>query len=71
MNLLFVDELVDSGLDASGMESSLAILKKISRDARKSIWLVSHRDELVSRVGNILRVTKQNGFTTYSTEVEV
>jgi len=71
MNLLFVDELVDSGLDASGMESSLAILKKISRDARKSIWLVSHRDELVSRVGNILRVTKQNGFTTYSSDVEV
>lgn len=71
MNLLFVDELVDSGLDASGMESSLAILKKISRDARKSVWLVSHRDELVSRVGNILRVTKQNGFTTYSTDIEV
>ena len=70
MNLLFVDELVDSGLDASGMESSLAILKKISRDARKSVWLVSHRDELVSRVSNILRVTKQNGFTTYSTDVE-
>ena len=71
MNLLFVDELVDSGLDSSGMESSLAILKKISRDARKSVWLVSHRDELVSRVSNILRVTKQNGFTTYSTDVEV
>jgi DNA repair exonuclease SbcCD ATPase subunit len=71
MNLLFVDELVDSGLDASGMESSLAILKKISRDARKSVWLVSHRDELVSRVSNILRVTKQNGFTTYSSDVEV
>jgi len=71
MNLLFVDELVDSGLDASGMESSLAILKKISRDARKSVWLVSHRDELVSRVSNILRVTKQNGFTSYSTDLEV
>jgi len=71
MNLLFVDELVDSGLDASGMESSLAILKKISRDARKSVWLVSHRDELVSRVNNILRVTKQNGFTTYNTDIEV
>ena len=71
MNLLFVDELVDSGLDSSGMESSLAILKKISRDTRKSVWLVSHRDELVSRVSNILRVTKQNGFTTYSTDVEV
>jgi len=70
INLLFVDELVDSGLDSSGMESSLAILKKISRDSKKSVWLVSHRDELVSRVENILRVTKSNGFTTYDTDVE-
>ena len=69
-NLLFVDELVDSGLDSSGMESSLAILKKISRDSKKSVWLVSHRDELVSRVENILRVTKSNGFTTYDTDIE-
>lgn len=71
INLLFVDELVDSGLDSSGMESSLAILKKISRDSKKSVWLVSHRDELVSRVENILRVTKSNGFTTYGTDTEV
>lgn len=71
INLLFVDELVDSGLDASGMEGSLAILKKISRDQKKSVWLVSHRDELVSRVENILKVTKSNGFTTYSTDTEV
>ena len=71
INLLFVDELVDSGLDASGMEGSLAILKKISRDSKKSVWLVSHRDELVARVENILKVTKSNGFTTYSTDTEV
>lgn len=71
INLLFVDELVDSGLDASGMEGSLAVLKKISRDQKKSVWLVSHRDELVSRVENILKVTKSNGFTTYSTDTEV
>ena len=71
INLLFVDELVDSGLDSSGMESSLAILKKISRDSKKSVWLVSHRDELVARVENILRVTKSNGFTTYGSDVEI
>lgn len=70
INLLFVDELVDSGLDASGMEGSLAILKKISRDSKKSVWLVSHRDELIARVENILKVTKNNGFTTYSTDSE-
>jgi DNA repair exonuclease SbcCD ATPase subunit len=66
INLMFVDELMDSGLDASGMESSLAILKKFTRDSQRSVWLVSHRDELNSRVENTLRVTKTNGFTEYS-----
>ena len=71
INLLFIDELIDSGMDASGVENSLAILKKMSRDAHKSVWLVSHRDELTSRVENILRVVKENGFTSYSTDVDI
>jgi DNA repair exonuclease SbcCD ATPase subunit len=71
INLLFIDELIDSGLDTAGMESSLAILKHMSRERHKSVWLVSHRDELAGRVENILRVVKENGFTSYSTDVEV
>lgn len=70
VNLLFIDELVDSGLDSSGVENALAILKKMSRESNKSIWLVSHKDELVSRVNNILKVTKENGYTTYNTDVK-
>jgi DNA repair exonuclease SbcCD ATPase subunit len=65
INLLFIDELIDSGLDTAGMESSLAILKQMSRERHKSVWLVSHRDELAGRVENILRVVKENGFTSY------
>ena len=71
INLLFIDELVDSGMDASGVENALAILKKMSREAHKSIWLVSHRDELAGRVNNILTVVKENGFTSYNTDVEI
>jgi DNA repair exonuclease SbcCD ATPase subunit len=70
INLLFIDELIDSGLDTAGMESSLAILKQMSRERNKSVWLVSHRDELAGRVENILRVVKENGFTSYSTDVD-
>jgi len=29
---LFLDELIDSGMDSAGVESSLAILKKMSRE---------------------------------------
>lgn len=71
INLLFIDELVDSGMDSSGVENALAILKRMSRDTHKSIWLVSHRDELGGRVNNVLTVVKENGFTSYNTDIEV
>ena len=71
INLLFIDELIDNGLDTQGVESSLALLKKMSRERNKSIWLVSHRDELAGRVENILKVVKENGFTSYNTDVEL
>jgi DNA repair exonuclease SbcCD ATPase subunit len=71
INLLFIDELVDSGMDSSGVENSLAILKKMSREANKSIWLVSHKDELAGRVNNTLHVVKENGYTSYNTDVNI
>jgi DNA repair exonuclease SbcCD ATPase subunit len=71
INVLFIDELVDSGMDTQGVENSLALLKKMSRERHKSIWLVSHRDELAGRVENILRVVKENGFTSYNTDIDI
>jgi DNA repair exonuclease SbcCD ATPase subunit len=71
VNLLFIDELIDNGLDSSGVENAMGILKKMSRDGHKSVWLVSHKDELTSRVGNILRVQKEGGFTNYLEDEEV
>ena len=71
INVLFIDEMIDSGLDTSGVEAALALLKQMSRERHKSIWLVSHRDELAGRVENILKVIKEGGFTSYSTEVEI
>ena len=65
INLLFIDELIDNGTDANGVENALGVLKKMSRERNKSIYLVSHRDELISRVDSILRVTKESGFTSY------
>jgi DNA repair exonuclease SbcCD ATPase subunit len=67
MNLLFIDELVDAGMDAAGVESALAVLKKMARERNKNIYLISHKDELVGRVNNVLRVVKENGFTSYAT----
>ena len=71
INLLFIDEMIDNGLDTQGVEASLGLLKQMSRERHKSIWLVSHRDELAGRVENILKVIKENGFTTYNTDIDV
>jgi DNA repair exonuclease SbcCD ATPase subunit len=71
INVLFIDEMIDSGLDTQGVENSLALLKHMSRERHKSIWLVSHRDELAGRVENILKVVKENGFTSYNTDVDI
>jgi DNA repair exonuclease SbcCD ATPase subunit len=67
INTLFIDELIDSGMDSIGVENSMAILKDMSRNRNKSVWLVSHREELAGRVPSVLKVIKENGFTTYST----
>ena len=71
VNLLFIDELIDSGMDSIGVENSIRILKKISRERKKSVWLVSHKDDLASRVNNVLVVTKENGFTSYANDVDI
>ena len=71
INLLFIDELVDSGMDTSGVENSLAILKKMGRERNKNVYLISHKDELVGRVTHVLKVIKENGFTSYENDVEI
>jgi DNA repair exonuclease SbcCD ATPase subunit len=70
INLLFIDELIDAGMDAAGVEAGLAVLKKIARERNKNIYLISHKDELVGRVNNVLRVTKESGFTSYSNDAD-
>jgi len=71
INLLFIDELIDSGMDTAGVENSLSILKKMGRERDKNIYLISHKDELVGRVNHVLKVVKENGFTSYANDIDI
>ncbi len=71
INLLFIDELIDNGLDASGVEGALSVLKKMARERNKNVYLISHKDELIGRVNNVLKVIKENGFTSYANDLEI
>jgi DNA repair exonuclease SbcCD ATPase subunit len=70
VNLLFIDELIDSGMDTAGVESALSVLKKMARERQKNIYLISHKDELIGRVNNVLKVIKENGFTSYANDID-
>jgi DNA repair exonuclease SbcCD ATPase subunit len=71
INLLFIDELLDSGLDSSGVECSISVLKQMTRERNKNVFLISHRDDLTSRVNHVLKVIKEGGFTHYATDVDI
>ena len=71
MNLMFIDELVDSGMDAVGIEASMGVLKSMGREMNRNIFLISHRDELAGRVNHVLMVVKENGFTMLDTDTQV
>ena len=71
INLLFIDELIDSGMDTAGVENALSVLKKMGREREKNVFLISHKDELVGRVNHVMKVIKENGFTSYENDVEI
>ena len=71
VNLLFIDELIDSGMDTAGVEGSLAVIKKMGRERHKNVFLISHKDELVGRVNHVMKVIKENGFTSYENDIEI
>ena len=71
INVMFIDELLDNGTDSVGVENSLSVLKHMNRTRSKSIWLISHKEDLCNRVGSVLRVVKEGGFTSYANSSDI
>ena len=71
INLLFIDELIDSGMDTAGVEGALSVIKKMGRERNKNVYLISHKDELIGRVNHVMKVIKENGYTSYENDVEI
>jgi DNA repair exonuclease SbcCD ATPase subunit len=58
-------------MDTAGVEGALGVLKKMGRERDKNVYLISHKDELVGRVNHVMRVIKENGFTSYANDIEI
>lgn len=43
----------------------------MGREREKNIYLISHKDDLIGRVNNVLKVVKENNFTSYANDIDV
>lgn len=66
INLLMIDELIDSGMDSQGTDAGIDLLKSMVIQKNKNIFLISHKDGLESKVDNVLLVQKENNYTSFS-----
>lgn len=62
-NLLLLDEVLDSALDASGIDYFLSIMNDF--DEKSNVFIISHRgDAVMERFEHIIKFEKRNDFST-------
>lgn len=59
-NLLFLDEIGDSSLDANGVEDLMSILEELKNT---NVFIVSHRGNFEEKMRSIVTIDKINGFS--------
>jgi ABC-type polysaccharide/polyol phosphate transport system ATPase subunit len=62
---MFIDELIDNGMDYSGADNALSVMQSMVYERNKNIFLISHKEELITKVNNVMIAVKENGFTSY------
>lgn len=61
-NLLIMDEVFDSSLDAGGTEEFIKLINEL--DEKTNVFIISHKgDQLFDKFANVLKFEKQKGFS--------
>jgi DNA repair exonuclease SbcCD ATPase subunit len=63
INLCILDEFLDTGLSTVGVGQAVQMIKKIAQDDKLSMFVISHKDEVVNSFSNVLEVELSNGFS--------
>ncbi len=67
INILFADEVDAGAMDVIGVEAIITTLKKkAALETGLSMWVISHRPEMVSRFDREITIQFQNGFASIS-----
>ncbi len=61
-NLLIMDEILDSSLDAEGVENFMKILQSLTQDT--NTFIISHRgDQLIDKFASVVKFEKHHNFS--------
>lgn len=63
VNICMLDEVLDVGLDAVGVQSAAKMIRRKARDEKLSLYIISHRDEIDSFFDKTLTVQMNKGFS--------
>lgn len=63
INVCMLDEVLDVGLDAVGVQSAARMLKRKGRDENLSLYIISHRDEIDSAFDSTMTIQMTKGFS--------
>jgi len=60
INLLGFDELIDNGICPRGAENTVEALRRMCTTKNKRVLLVTHRDDVIAQVDDVMLVKKEN-----------
>lgn len=63
VNICFLDEVLDIGLDAIGAKSAAKLLKNKSKEDNISVYIISHKEEIESAFDHTLVIQMSKGFS--------
>lgn len=64
INLCILDECLDTGLGNVGVTQAAKMIKSIAEDNSLSMFVISHRDEVLNMFDKRLEIELRNGFST-------
>lgn len=70
VNVCMLDEVLDVGLDAVGVQSAAKMLKHKAREEDISLYIISHRDEIDNAFDRTMTIQMSKGFSYLGEESE-
>jgi len=63
-NALFLDEVLDSGINGTLLESVYYFIKNVAKQEKMRVYMISHREEIKEKMKETILVTKSRGIST-------